>query len=287
LPACLQLSEMQPEQEFGGSYEELLTAWIAGTEMRSLMSDFGDQFASAEQLGLFLDDVFRYRLPWGISGYIRIAMRLLGVQGSQLSAFMRFLPSMVKYGVPNPMASWAMAVGIPFRRTAIDIAAAYCDEIRSPGFEEFLGWLSTISSERLHYEFGLASPLLEDVTRAIFTVSGNPLIRHFTGLDSFLPQEVEVRGITYEDSRRAVALTAQAGQPVDLRRDYDNLADRNAIAVDLLGQQMGYVPRDVAQVLAPEMDTGVVIRGVVLSTERRPVPRVLVRIGQGRRSLLS
>ena len=180
-----------------------------------------------------------------------------------------------------------MAVGIPFRRTAIDIAAAYCDQNGPPRFDEFLGWLSTISSERLHYDFGLTSPLLEDVTRAIFSVSGNPLIRNFTGLDSFLPQEVEVHGITYEDSRRAVALAAQAGQPVDLRRDYDNLADRNAVAIDLLGQQMGYVPRDVAQVLAPEIDTGAVIRGVVVSTERRPVPRVLVRIDQGPRSLLS
>lgn len=277
LPILLYLPEMQSTEEFSGGVNELLKKWIEGTEIRGLMNEFEDQTTSLEDLGRFIDNLFRYLLPWGISGYIRIAAKLLDIDHTDFSDFTKFFSSMVKYGLPDSIACWAMTAGIPLRRIAIEIAAAYRDEIEDPTYQNFLEWLSTLSSEQLHHKFGLASPLLEDVSRSIFISSVNPLFQEFTTLNEFLPRKVEVRGIRYEN-RTVVALQAKQGQRVELVRDYDNPLDHNAIAVYLFGQMMGYLPQQVAQILAPEMDTGTRIQATVVSVREKRAPMVFVRI---------
>ncbi|MBI1928600.1 hypothetical protein HYR99_30705 [Candidatus Poribacteria bacterium] len=215
LPICLSLSEMQPDRDFSGSYSDLLEQWIKGAEIHDLISEFGSQANSPEELGRFIDDLFRYRLPWGISGYIRMAIKVLSFNRPALSDLAKFFPSMVKFGLPDAIACWAMSVGIPFRRTAIEVAAAFRNETLIPGYENFLEWLKNLSSERLRYDFEITSPVLEDVTRAISISSVNPLLKQFTSLDKFLPYEAAVQGIQY-DNRLVVALRAKRGQRVEL-----------------------------------------------------------------------
>jgi HIRAN domain len=74
----------------------------------------------------------------------------------------------------------------------------------------------------------------------------------------------------------AAALAADAaapGRPLALRRDPGNEHDANAIAVDLPGgEQVGWVPREIAAELAPELDAGRPRTAVVLR-EQRPSPR--------------
>lgn len=279
LPVCLSLAEMQLKQDFSGSYSDLLKKWIRGTEINDLVSEFASQSSSVEDFGKLIDDLFRYRLPWGISAYLRIATKVLNIGRIRLSDSIKFLPSIVKFGLPDPSACWAMAAGVPFRKIAILLAASYRNESEIQSYEDFLRWLNTLSNERLSNDFRLTSPMLEDVSRAIFISSVNPLLRQFTNLEEFLPYEVEVQGIKYEN-RLVVALRAQPGQRVELIRDYDNLVDRNAIAVYLSNEQMGYVPYEVAQILAPEMDTGNHFEATVIGVERERVPKVSVRIVQ-------
>jgi hypothetical protein len=65
---------------------------------------------------------------------------------------------------------------------------------------------------------------------------------------------------------------AAPGRPLDLRRDPDNPHDPNAIAVHLAGgqaEQVGWVPRDVAAELAPELDAGRPWSAVALREQRR------------------
>ncbi len=294
LPVCLSLPEIEPKRQFSGSYIDLLMRWIAGTEIRDLINELASQNSSSEELIKFIDDFFRYRLPWGISGYIRIAAKILDIDHTVLTSNAKYLSSMVKFGLPDAIACWAMSAGIPIRRVAIEMAAAFREEYSSiflykhsssdsdssnnaPSQQNFLEWLSILDSERLRHHFGLTPPFLDDVIRAIFISSRNPLFKNFTDLDSFLPYEVGVRGIIY-DNRYAVALQAIPGMPVVLSRDYNNSVDRNAIAVSLAQGQMGYIPNDVAQLLAPEMDTGTRLTATVVSVEHiRPI-RVSIRI---------
>jgi HIRAN domain len=67
--------------------------------------------------------------------------------------------------------------------------------------------------------------------------------------------------------------SAAPGQPLDLQRDPGNEHDANAIAVlSRAGEQVGWVPRELAAELAPELDAGRPWSAVVLR-ERRATPR--------------
>jgi hypothetical protein len=66
---------------------------------------------------------------------------------------------------------------------------------------------------------------------------------------------------------------AAPGQPLTLRRDTGNPHDANAIAVHVAGgEQVGWVPRDLAADLAPSIDAGETWTALVLR-ERRASPR--------------
>ena len=86
---------------------------------------------------------------------------------------------------------------------------------------------------------------------------------------------LRVAGVAGAGRHHAEALNADAaapGKPLTLRRDPDNPHDPNAIAVKAAGEQVGWVPREIAEELAPELDAGRAWSAVVLR-EQRPSPR--------------
>lgn len=66
-----------------------------------------------------------------------------------------------------------------------------------------------------------------------------------------------------------VSDAAVPGRAVALRRDPDNPHDPNAIAVLAAGEQLGWVPRELAAELAPALDDGQAWAAVVLREQRR------------------
>jgi HIRAN domain-containing protein len=89
-------------------------------------------------------------------------------------------------------------------------------------------------------------------------------------------RRLHVTGVAGAGRHHAAALAsddAAPGRPLELRRDPDNPHDRNAIAVYIAsGEQVGWVPRELARELAPELDAGCPWSAVVLR-EQRPSPR--------------
>jgi HIRAN domain len=66
---------------------------------------------------------------------------------------------------------------------------------------------------------------------------------------------------------------AAPGRPLELRRDAGNEHDENAVAVHLQGgAQLGFVPRELAAEIAPQLDAGRPWSAVVLR-EQRASPR--------------
>ncbi|WP_422487322.1 HIRAN domain-containing protein [Gudongella sp. DL1XJH-153] len=78
-----------------------------------------------------------------------------------------------------------------------------------------------------------------------------------------------IRGVTFSNddgSSRQMLIERLSRLPkglywLNLRRESDNTYDANAIRVDAdrvdnMSAQLGYLPRDLAQVLAPEIDSG-------------------------------
>lgn len=103
--------------------------------------------------------------------------------------------------------------------------------------------------------------------------SGRWIGRDDPGLDE---RGLRVAGVAGAGHHHADVLQgdeAAPGRPLVLRRDADNEHDANAIAVDTAGgAQVGWVPRELAAELAPQIDEGVAWSAVVLR-ERRASPR--------------
>jgi HIRAN domain len=65
---------------------------------------------------------------------------------------------------------------------------------------------------------------------------------------------------------------AAPGQPLELRRDPGNEHDANAVMVLAGGDQVGWVPRELAAEIAPQLDRGAPWSAIVLR-EHRASPR--------------
>ena len=84
---------------------------------------------------------------------------------------------------------------------------------------------------------------------------------------------VGIAGVAHQDPSALESDAAAPGQPLALRRDRDNAHDPGAIAVHTAGgEQLGWVPREVAAELAAEIDAGEAWSAVVLR-DRRASPR--------------
>jgi hypothetical protein len=87
---------------------------------------------------------------------------------------------------------------------------------------------------------------------------------------------LHVAGVAGASRFHAATLASDAlapGSPLALRRDRGNEHDPNAIAVDSAGgDQAGWVPRELAAELAPDLDAGRPWSAVVLR-EQRASPR--------------
>jgi hypothetical protein len=81
-----------------------------------------------------------------------------------------------------------------------------------------------------------------------------------------------VAGAARHHGDALAADAAQPGRPLELRRDPANPHDANAIKVLAGGEQVGWVPRAVAEEIAPALDAGEPFSAVVLR-EQRASPR--------------
>jgi len=85
---------------------------------------------------------------------------------------------------------------------------------------------------------------------------------------------LHVAGVAGAAAHHADALASDAAAPgerLELRRDPENPHDPNAIAVHPAGggEQLGWVPRELAAELAPELDAGRPWSALVLREQRR------------------
>jgi hypothetical protein len=82
---------------------------------------------------------------------------------------------------------------------------------------------------------------------------------------------LRVAGVAGAARHHGEALAAEAaapGKPLELRREPANEHDPNAIAVLAAGEQVGWVPRELAEELAPELDAGKPWSAIVLREQR-------------------
>jgi hypothetical protein len=268
---CFTLEEMQPEKEMNLNYAELLTLWLKGIGIQEIVSHFSDDIKSTD-IAEFIEDFFAYRLPWGVAAIIQIASKVLSLEKRDLSDVGKFLPSMIKYGVPTPIASWAISAGIPFRDVGIKVSENYQSVKNGKhDYDEFLSYVTSLGPEDLNRDFKLVSPYLEEVSKALAKASGNSFLSNYKR-EGFYPVETWVAGVKY--GRAAIAASARVDDKIELLREYENAVDRNAIMVRLKGQEIGYIERNLAQRIAPDLDVGMKITGKIIDIEQREIPNI-------------
>ena len=271
---CMKLPEMEPRKELNLNFTELLAKWLSGTSIRDIIEQYQEEGVPAENISAYIEDVFSYRLPWGVSGFIQIAADILSIDHGNITEYAKFFPSMIKYGVPTPKASWAISSGIPFRDVAMRIADSHARKTESSNYSDFAGYLSKLTEDDLNSEFKLKSPFLEEVAKTLSKSSTNVYLRPFEV--NIFPLRSWVNGIRYV-SGSSLASIARVDDTVTFSRDYDNL-DRNAIYVKLGDKPLGYIEKTLAQRIAPEIDSGSFFRGKIVSIESRNIPDIEILI---------
>lgn len=77
---------------------------------------------------------------------------------------------------------------------------------------------------------------------------------------------------------RRIAAACSAGDQLEIRMDYDAVADRNAVAVHSGGALIGRMGRDAAQYLAPLIDCGLRLAASVDGARGGPGTAASIRI---------
>lgn len=85
--------------------------------------------------------------------------------------------------------------------------------------------------------------------------SGN--IEEFENYDfDEIPNVIKLSGVSWGERQKTIA-QLKPKTPLKMVRDYNNIYDKNAIFVSLInGTQIGWIPKDQAKVIAPQMDAG-------------------------------
>lgn len=258
------VTEMDPRYQVEVDERQLRLRWL---EARSLSEISEELSIEALRVSQFVEDYYVYRLPWGVSGYLRIASHLL--DDLELSTSTMNIAGMLKYGVPSEEAVWAMTAGVPSRGAALRIATAFRDEVEESTPRSFRRWLGTLEAEDLADRFGLTGIDLEVTTRAVLRSHTNDYLQRLDRGDPLVPLECVCR------PRRAAieqGLPERIGvdDVLSMQRDLDGGIHRNAVQLLFENEIYGYLPIAAAQAVGPEMDVGLMLQATVVGLEDTP-----------------
>lgn len=242
------LNEQGPEEEL-----KLIKDWLAGKSISEIRLTYWSQ-DKKDKFGEYLANRIIYRLPWVINGFLRILAFKLNVQYEELPISWQYIPSMIKLGVNNAVACWVGNFGISSRELIRAIAEIYPKK-DSRSFAEFVKWIVNLPTEFLLE--GLTEGSTEEKKRLIRKI--NQVTADDNHLNFVLRKqrtlEASVDSIAY-NNRQLLAVQVRPGDQLSLEAEADNPYDRNAVKVLFKGEQIGYIQRDKARIIARELRQG-------------------------------
>lgn len=276
LDGLAEVREMEPRAALPVDTRGLLSAWLDGDSVLQISEDLG--LDDPQDVTEFVEDAFSYRLPWGASGYLRVASAMTDT--TVASTLAANLPGMIKYGVPSPEAAWAMSAGIASRGAAMAVAGEYLRSGEDRSAPSFRRWLGRLDPEALAERLGFRGAELESTARAVLRSHPNDLLSALDEDGALLPMTATCRP-TRAAIDTGVFYELTAGDPVDLVRDRESIINRNAVLVRSEEDAVGYLDLDAARALGPELDAGLrviaEIRRVILEPGEPPSAELVVR----------
>jgi len=157
----------------------------------------------------------------------------------------RNLPSFIKYGLNNIPACMAKSVGVSTREASLGIASIYSGR---NNFEEFIIWFANLDM------IDIANLDISEFERKDILYLSQKLNIKKWATETFESIKCDVKGIPYEESRKKLSRKINIGDTLTLQRDFENPYDIYAIKLMFENTQLGFIPRDIAKILAIEMD---------------------------------
>ena len=258
LEAMSEIREMEPRAALPIDTRALLTGWCNAELVRDLAQQFG---ADPQAITEFIEDAFSYRLPWGVTGYLRIAsVELSTPVRSSLAAN---IAGMVKFGVPSPEAVWALSAGVASRSAALVVADAYMRQGGERDAGQFRRWLGRLAPDSLAERLSLTGSELEATARAVLRSQPNEYLRRLDQGNDLLPLTSECHVLRFALAS-GLAYEATQGTHLTIQRDHDSRLNRNAVLLSLGGQPFAYLAADAARALAPELDAGLQVEATIV-----------------------
>lgn len=279
LPDIVDLRQMETGYDFAGDLIELANDWLGQVSMPEIIERHLVKGADQRKFNIFLSDLFGFNLPWGIGAYVAIAKHVLK-EDREVSELVRWLPTMFRYGVRTPSASWAMTLGCPSRELSALLASGFAADTDSDraSYSGFVTWFSYLTEEDFAYRFSATAHESEVLSRrsAALVPSNRAITNSLRSRASHIT--TSVNGIRYQN-REVLLPRVRSDETVVLARDYANQYDPNAIEVRVSGETLGYIPRTEARLLAPLIDAGISTSGRVAEVDRsRLNPRVKIDV---------
>ena len=272
IDAVASCSEMTPRRDIDASYLDVLRGWLNGEPVADIAQSLDTDPIT---LTRFIEDLFGYRLPWGISAYLQIAAHQLGYPS--IPAHLHSLPLIVKFGVPNQASAWLMALGMPSRRTASLMAASYLRRTTNPTIGGMRSWLSRLDVDQLVTTLGLPQESFESAAKVVLKAHGNDFLKkYYDGAKFAVTNRLSILiRPEIEYLRHQLA----AGDVLDVVRDRD-AQNRNSCLLSIGGHTLCNLPRRTSDMIALEIDSGTIFQAVVveITTARPSLIGVKVRI---------
>ncbi len=268
LDGLARVSEVESQAAAPVDSRVLLSNWIRGDLVKAICDALGVD--DPQKVTGYIQDFFSYRLPWGVSAYVRLAAALTSTTvESRIAAN---LAGMIKYGVPSPEAAWAMSAGIASRRAAIAVAEDYHRNTKAdttPTAADFRRWLGRLDPELLAERLDLAGAELESTARAVLKSQPNDYLAKLDSSDELLPIRTSCRPVhSAIDSGLVYEITA--GDQLVVQRDRDSRLNRNATLLKASGMKLGYLQADASRALGTELDSGLDVFAEVVEVSAEP-----------------
>lgn len=249
---ALEIAEAEADSDVEVDSGSLLTSWLEGVPLSDIFNTVEHTAKNVGELARYIEDAFSSKLSWVVNAFSNILIRRIGLNRDSLSRDAQYLGTMVRSGLPDPVACWSMRAGIPSREVAARISEGYQSEFPSGGesYRDFQKWYAALDAERLLSDFGMPLEFLSDIARNRTGFIPNLAVRELKSTEEYLPREFHV--VMPASMRQRIA----SGARLELRRVFDDPLNRNQIGIYYDGVELAKLPQEIAEVLAPDMDTG-------------------------------
>lgn len=256
------VEEMQPEKRLLKKLEiwdnrdfimDFVSLWIEGTKLNELKimwrkyyKDFGD-----ESMDIFIEELLYYKIPWGLTAYNIILAYNLEVEMQKMIDEIKYLPVFTKHGLNDIVACWAKSLGVPTRESAILLANQFHKINGEREIESFIKWFANLSYYELESIIGRDSYYeLNNIANLTQKINSEKFYNKYD-LASYC---FHIKGINFDKVRISTANKVTINDNIELVRDYNNPYDIYAIKIYINDKELGFVPRNIAKILAIEID---------------------------------